>query len=78
MSARVKPEIHVKNKTRREYDLGSREDKDSTRALTKCRQATHPCDVFLLGSWDLCYCNFLRHSLLFLFDLASSTLKGQL
>lgn len=47
------------------------------KSLTKCCQATHTCDIFLLGSWDFCYCNFLRHRLLFLFDLASSTLKGQ-
>lgn len=43
--------------------------------LTKCCQATHPGDIFFLSSWDFCYCDFLRNRLLFLSDLASSTLK---
>lgn len=43
--------------------------------LTKCCQATHTGDIFFLSSWDFCYCDFLRNGLLFLSDLASSTLK---
>lgn len=46
-------------------------------SLTESGQATHPCDVFLFSSWDFCYCDFLRDGLLFLFDLTSSTCKGE-
>ena len=42
-------------------------------SLTKCVHSTDPCDVFLLGAGDFSYCYFLRHSLLFLFDLSSAT-----